>query len=148
MAHLPGWDSLTTTTAIHRFFEVGGIVILGLLVLFESLAYVYGHHKEALEAASSLTIRQAELETQKNTFDTNLAKSTSEAHEQIEASETKAKERLNEADKQIAELKMKQAPRRLSEQQKIAILGVAKNYPAQSFSAVSYTHLDVYKRQQ
>jgi hypothetical protein len=49
---LPGWDSIDTVTKVHRFFEVGGIVCLGLLVLFEAFAYVYGHRLETLSSAA------------------------------------------------------------------------------------------------
>jgi hypothetical protein len=49
---LPGWDSLETVAKVHRFFEIGGIVCLGLLVLFEAFAYVYGHRLETLSAAA------------------------------------------------------------------------------------------------
>jgi hypothetical protein len=136
MGHLPGWDNLTATTAIHRFFELGGIVVLAILVLFESIAYLYGHHKEALEVVLSEATRQAELTSQKDTFDADLAKAKLEAQKQIEASDTKAKERLNEADKQITALKVKQAPRRLNETQKTAIFVAAKAFPTQSFSVI------------
>jgi hypothetical protein len=49
---LPGWDSIETVGKIHRFFEICGIVCLGLLVLFEAFAYAYGHRLETLSAAA------------------------------------------------------------------------------------------------
>ena len=52
MMILPGLDPIETVAKIHRFFEIGGIVCLALLVLFEALAYVYGHRLETLSAAA------------------------------------------------------------------------------------------------
>jgi hypothetical protein len=118
MAQLPGWDSLTTTTTIHRFFEVGGIVVLAVLVCFEAVAYVYGHHKTSLEEASSQANRQAELKAQQESFDANLDKAKQESKVQIEA------------------LKAKGAPRRLSGRQRAAVIEVTKAYPAQRFSVI------------
>jgi thiosulfate reductase cytochrome b subunit len=45
---LPGWNDLESVARVHRFFEIGGIVVLGTLVIFEIIAYVYGHRKETL----------------------------------------------------------------------------------------------------
>jgi hypothetical protein len=136
MAHLPGWDSLTVTTAIYRFFEVGGIVVLAMLVVFEAVAYVYGHHKTSLEEASAHASRQAELKSQQDAFDANLARTKREAEAQLKASEAKSNERSEEAEKKITELKAKGAPRRLSESQKAAILEITEAYPAQRFSVI------------
>jgi hypothetical protein len=46
--NLPGWDSLELVTKIHRFFEIGGIVVLLTLVCFEAIAYLYAQRKETL----------------------------------------------------------------------------------------------------
>lgn len=63
----PGWSNLEQTTNIHRFFEIGGIAVLGILVLFEAVAYIYGHRKETLtelahqaEESAATAAREAE----------------------------------------------------------------------------------------
>jgi hypothetical protein len=53
---LPGWDSIAALTKTHRFFEIGGIVCLGLLVLFEAFTYVYGRRLEVLSATAQKQI--------------------------------------------------------------------------------------------
>ena len=52
----PGWDSIAAVAKIHRFFEIGEIVCLGLLVLFEAFTYVYGRRLEVLSAAAQKQI--------------------------------------------------------------------------------------------
>jgi hypothetical protein len=44
----PGWNSFESVSRVHRFFEISGIVCLGLLVLTEIFAYLYGHRKDDL----------------------------------------------------------------------------------------------------
>ena len=48
MTFFPGWNSVETTTRLHNFFEIAGIVFLALLVFAEVLAYIYGHQKDWL----------------------------------------------------------------------------------------------------
>jgi len=48
MAIFPNWGSLESVSRVHRWAEVAGIVILGLLVLAEVLALVYGRRKDTL----------------------------------------------------------------------------------------------------
>jgi hypothetical protein len=45
---LPGWDSIESVGAIAKFFHIAGLVAIVLLALFEVIAYVYDHHKDAL----------------------------------------------------------------------------------------------------
>ena len=42
----PGWDSPELTAKAHNFFELGGIVLFFVVVVFELLAYFYGHRHE------------------------------------------------------------------------------------------------------
>ena len=52
---LPGWDSIDAAARYHRAFEIAGFVALGLLLLFEVLAYIYGNRKDALVAVADQT---------------------------------------------------------------------------------------------
>lgn len=131
-----GLEQSDTTTAIHRFFEIGGIVVLAVLVLFEALAYVYGHHRTALEEAQSRVSREAELKSQKTAFDIEIAKAKRESEEHVAAVEAKSRERVADAENKIGELEAKGSPRRLTEHQKTAILRVANLHPAQRFSVI------------
>ncbi len=59
MLSLPGWNSLPAVSRLHDLFEVGGIVILGLLVVAEVLAYRYGHRRDELLAIQEKATQEA-----------------------------------------------------------------------------------------
>ena len=48
MSNLPGWDSLEATSRYHGFLEISGIVFLALLVVAETLTFMYGHRADDL----------------------------------------------------------------------------------------------------
>jgi hypothetical protein len=54
----PGWDSVESAARWHRGFEIAGFIALGLLLLFEVLAYIYGNRKDTLISASNAKIEQ------------------------------------------------------------------------------------------
>jgi hypothetical protein len=63
----PGWNSVEAVVKWHRGFEVAGFVALGLLLLFEVQAYVYGNRKDVLLLAQQTSIaaeRRKEQEAQ------------------------------------------------------------------------------------
>ena len=62
MNWLPGWDSANSVEAWHRFFEIGGIVLFSVVVIFEALSYIYGQRMSSLDAAEKTTLR-AEVAT-------------------------------------------------------------------------------------
>jgi hypothetical protein len=43
-----GWNSLESVSTIHRGLEIAGFVFLGLLLVSEVLAFVYGNRKDVL----------------------------------------------------------------------------------------------------
>ena len=61
---LPGWNSIESATRWHKGFEIAGFVALGLLLLFEVLAYIYGTRKDTLSSAQQADIvaKAAKLE--------------------------------------------------------------------------------------
>ncbi|MBV8568573.1 MAG: hypothetical protein JO273_24290 [Methylobacteriaceae bacterium] len=61
MMHLPGWNSADSTARFHNFFEFWGIVLFLIVVLFEFLAYFYGHRRDWLVNEA---VRQASIQRQ------------------------------------------------------------------------------------
>ena len=113
---LPGWDSIDTVTKIHRFFEVGGIVCLAVLVLFEAVAYIYGHRRDVLaEAGQQESLRQALDEGKKDTA-------------RLESEAKTAREALQETAKELATLKEKDLPRSLSDADREKLLATLKKH--------------------
>lgn len=100
---LPGWDSLGSVTRIHFLLEVAGIIFLGLLVVSEVLALKYSNRKDVLTAQAATATENAQR-AEVTTLQEKLAATAREAHRRIE------------------ELRAQQAPRRLSEDQKRALV--------------------------
>jgi hypothetical protein len=50
MSTLPGWDSLERVTWFSNVFQILGLTSLALLVIFDVLAFAYGHRRDALLA--------------------------------------------------------------------------------------------------
>lgn len=109
---LPGWDSIESVTKIHRFFEVGGIVCLGLLVVFEAFSYVYGHRRDVLaDDSQGENIRQALDESKKE-----AARLKSEYELQmgtLKSEADAARTTQQETAKELAILKERNSPRSL-----------------------------------
>lgn len=50
---IPGWDSIDAAARWHKGFEIAGFIALGLLLLFEVLAYLYSNRKDTLVEAAT-----------------------------------------------------------------------------------------------
>ncbi len=44
----PAWNSVQDTARVHNFFELAGIALFFVVVIFELLAYAYGHRHDRL----------------------------------------------------------------------------------------------------
>jgi hypothetical protein len=122
MASLPGWDSIETSTRLHDFFELGGIILFLVVVAFELLAFSYGHHIDWLvgQAASTAATQQQQAE---------------QAAEARHASEIGGlKSQLSEADKKVAELEAKQPQRRLKQTEKDTLIAALRPFAGQKIS--------------
>jgi hypothetical protein len=106
----PGWDSLDSVRTWHTVFEISGIAFLALLVGAEILAFQYGHRKDELTA-----IAESNAETKR--------KSDADAAEVRRKADVEAlQKRLAEADKKVAGLQSQNVGRRLSADQKAAMV--------------------------
>jgi hypothetical protein len=99
MASLPGWDSIEGSNFWHDFFDLGGILLFLVVVVFEILSYFYGHRKDDLVAIA-----------QRNTA------------VQAQQDQDALRRRLDEANKQVASLEAEQTPRHLRPDQKSALI--------------------------
>jgi hypothetical protein len=95
---LPEWDSIVAVAKIHRFFEIGGIVCLGLLVLFEAFAYRYGRRLEVLSAAAQKQILDEALGRQSDQLKSEYGREMEVIRGQADslAKELSAKKQLEE----------------------------------------------------
>ena len=72
---LPGWDSLDAAARWYKGFEIAGFIALGLLLLFEVLAYIYGNRKDILlsaQQAAALEAQQQQTRTERMQTTKNL----------------------------------------------------------------------------
>jgi hypothetical protein len=62
MNYLPGWESVDRVTAFSNAFTVLGLVALAFLVVFDVLAYAYGHRRDVLlqQQAAPRSITEAQ----------------------------------------------------------------------------------------
>jgi hypothetical protein len=136
----PGWDSLETVARYHRFAEIIGIIVLGLLVITEFVSYRYGHRKD------DLTAKQQEA-TDKH-YDEEMAR----LHAETEASKSEtanALARAAEANERAQEaalaLEKYKAPRRLTSEVKAKIAGDLRAFAGTTFimSAVGPEPIDL-----
>src|SRR5260370_36668487 len=107
---LPGWNSVEAASKWHRGFEIAGFVALGLLLLFEVLAYRYGNRRDSLSVAAELDAARGR-QTQEEIA--NLKRDQEIAEAQREAKQ--AKDSHEAAQIRIDELT---ATRKLSDEQK------------------------------
>jgi len=127
MALLPGWNSASSVAAYHKFFEVAGIVCLAILVIFEALAYVYGHRKDdLLDAAQAAKEAQARAlatqhDTQISAFGAQLSDAQKSAQEFKERS-ARAEEKFNELEQQQREVQKRVEARTISPQQRAKLI--------------------------
>ncbi|MDZ4077532.1 hypothetical protein [Hydrocarboniphaga sp.] len=129
MSWLPGWNSIDGTSTIHDFFEIAGIVFLGLLVVAEVIAYAYGHrHSELVvehDKTSSAERQQADIDKDKR----HAAEAEKFRNELMSAQ--KASE---EANNRAANLEGRVASRTLSVPEKNTILDVLAQFPGEQIS--------------
>lgn len=70
---LPGRNSVESVSEWHKLFEFAGFIALGLLLLFEVLAYVYGNRSVRLLAAEQNAARERFFNSKKiEKFDRSL----------------------------------------------------------------------------
>jgi hypothetical protein len=132
MAWLPGWNSIETSTRLHDFFEVAGIVILGLLVLAEIIAYVYGHRRDDLIA---ITGRDAALKSEQEyrSAQEYHKVETAEMQAALNAAKKNAADAGEKAEKAIAQ----QAQRRLTDTQKRTLIAALEPFRGQKVKIAS-----------
>jgi hypothetical protein len=131
MALLPGWDAANSVSGYHKFFEVAGIVCLGVLVIFEALAYVYGHRKDELtDAAQAAKEAQARAlvtqhDKQISAFGSQLSDAEKTAQEFQEKS-ARAEEKVNELEQKQREVQKRVEARTISPQQRAKLIPAFK----------------------
>jgi len=118
---LPGWNSIDAAARWHRGFEIAGFVALGLLLLFEVIAYVYGNRKDVLVAAAEQVAARAG------------ASQNEEANQQRDAEIAEANRRAAEAEAQTRQLQQQAAPRALSQVERNRITAFLAGKPAGAF---------------
>lgn len=119
MAFYPGWDSLDSVRTWHTVFEISGIAFLALLVGAEILAFQYGHRKDELTA-----IAESAAEMKRNR--------DADAAEVRRKSDVEAlQKRLAEADKKVAGLQSQNVGRRLTADQKAAMVMALSSFRGQ-----------------
>lgn len=110
MGFLPGWESADSTATIAHNLHIAAIVILGMLVFAEAMALVYDSRKEHL---LSIAASNAEAEHKRNT-------EAAEARRKTEVESLQGK--LSQASERLEEIRKQQAHRRLSSDQKAALI--------------------------
>lgn len=116
---LPGWNSIDSVSRWHKGFEIAGFTALGLLLLFEVLAYFYGNRKDGLLAVQETAAREERQKQQES--------SDRETTEKINAAQGALQEARNaqtEAERKIAAL----GPRVLTTEQRHAITATLHPY--------------------
>jgi hypothetical protein len=117
---LPGWQSLGGATKWHRGFEIAGFWALGLLLLFEILAYVYGNRRDSLAAAAAAADLAAVQQRQQ---------AEQQAATQRDAEIADAKRQATEAKEAQQRAEERAAPRHLTQKQKETLHGVLSTVP-------------------
>jgi hypothetical protein len=106
---IPGWNSIEGATRWHRGFEIVGFVALGLLLLFEVLAYIYGNRKDTL-------IFDASTRTEQERQDENAAadRARDDKIQEAQNRASQATESQALAEKEIERLRDAQRPREIT----------------------------------
>jgi hypothetical protein len=125
---LPGWSSVEAAARWHKTFEIAGFAALGLLLLFEVLAYIYGSRRDALAEAertnTEIRLRhEQELAEQQSMASIRAAEDA--AQKAIEAGKN--------AEQKAAELIADSAPRTLTTLQDNQISEFLGRHPKGSF---------------
>ena len=117
MALLPGWDSIEISARLHDFFEIAGIVILGVLVLAELLTFIYGHRRDVLTG-----IAERSAAEQRNAENRALQKRHEIEAAEMQAQLDTAKKNAAEASAKAAQAIAQQMPRRMTDVQKRTLI--------------------------
>src|SRR4029077_13074345 len=112
MAILPGWDSLDNATKWASALHIAGYVALGLLFVFEVLAFVYDHRRDNL-----LVIQQTGIEQQR-------AAERQQEQQRSQAVIKELEDRLNNSRASIDQLQQERAPRILTDAQVASLSAV------------------------
>src|SRR5260370_24467005 len=113
----PGWESIEAAAGWHRGFEIAGFVALGLLLLFEVAAYVYGNRKDSLVTAADLNASRLRQQQE----------SAADQHRDAEVADAKRRAHAAEISAKLA-----RQPRRLTEAQQAAPKNTLSKYPGLS----------------
>jgi hypothetical protein len=113
----PGWGSVEAAARWHRGFEIAGFLALGLLLLCEVLAYIYGNHRDtlAIEAEHAASRERSTKEQQ--------------ANEKRNAELAAANQRAEQAEKKVAEVAQAAADRVLTPEQRKNIGALLAAHP-------------------
>jgi hypothetical protein len=117
----PGWDSVEATDWHENFWFWAGIVFLFLLGIAEVISHRYGLRKDAL-----IELRERDAEAQR--------KKEEKEHETVINGLEK---QLEEANKKVAAVEKFQAQRRLTEDQKKAIIAAIAPFRGQKVTVSS-----------
>lgn len=131
MAVLPGWDSLDGATAWGGRFHVLGYIALGCLFLFEVLAYVYDHRKDALLVDQQATVERQREEQQRQERENNAAV-ISGLQTQLEAAQRQGADfaqQLDQSNQKLSAVEQAQAPRKLTNTQIAEFVSYLKQFP-------------------
>jgi hypothetical protein len=126
VAWYPGWDSLDSVRTWHTVFEISGIVILALLVGAEILAFQYGHRKDELTVIAE-SGADAKRKAGADAVEAKRKAETDALQEEL----NEAKRTAAEAKRRAAEVEVKQADRKLTDEQRATIIGAIRPYPGQ-----------------
>jgi hypothetical protein len=127
MAELPGWNSVDEAALWGTIFHVLGLVALGLLVVFNVLAYVYGNRKDTLVAAEQ-TVRNQQEEQKRKANEAAL----SDLQEQLRNAQEQngvIAQQLGQSSQKVSELEKKTEDRAITPEQKAALISVLAANP-------------------
>lgn len=129
---LPGWDSLESAIRYNFWFHIAALVFIALLAWAEIMAFVYGERRETLAHIAD------GVATTQRKADADAAETRRKADVEALQKQVAAAERATaEADKKASQAQAQQADRRLTEDQKRAILVAISPYPGQKVDLVA-----------
>jgi hypothetical protein len=131
MLSLPGWDSIASVGAIAKVFHIAGLIAIVLLALFEVVAYVYDHHKDALVAAAA-----ASEASVRAVHDAESKKQLDAATGQIKAAHQEA----HDAQTEVGKMKEAALPRHLTEEEKNELAKFLADKPKGNFTIKADTN--------
>jgi len=134
---LPGWDSIEAAARWHRVFEIAGFIALGLLLLFEVIAYIYGNRKDILVAAAEQATameRSGQEQKANEQRNTEITKANQKAAE-AQAVAQQAADQLAKANQKVSELTQNAIPRSLTPDQRSRLFKFLSANPKQKIEA-------------